>query len=81
MMKFLKYLRYLLHSQQKNSKEKNLMDAPFWNGFYDRSKETKELFSKEKQRQSPLLFYLKLKALKFYNKNKLAGGNMYAKKL
>lgn len=32
----------------KNSKEKNLMDAPFWNGFYDRSKETKELFSKEK---------------------------------
>ena len=45
-MKLLNYLSKLLQLQN-NSNKKNLMNSPFWGGFYDRSKVDKSLFTKD----------------------------------
>lgn len=47
-MKLLKYLKRLLYNQSQENNDKNLMNAPHWGGFYDRSKEDKSLFTKKK---------------------------------
>ena len=49
-MKLFKYLKTLLGQEYKDKNaDENLMNAPFWGGFYDRSQTDKKLINKKKK--------------------------------